>query len=389
MKSVLVSCAALLLLTVIAWVATDLAAAAVEASKNPVGRTTPYEATLLGADLHRRLIIADLHADSLLWNRDLNQRGSRGQVDVPRLLEGNVTLQVFSVVTKAPGNLDLEENDESSDVLWQLVMGQKWPPSTWNSALERALHQARKLKATAQRSDGRLALVQSRRDLDELFERRRLGSVVGAVLALEGMHALEGRLENIDRLFDAGFRMMAPAHFFDTFIGGSAHGVRKHGLTELGRTAIQRMEEKGITLDLAHISPAAFDDAITVATRPVVVSHKGVKGTCDNNKFNLSDAQLTKVARNGGVVGIGYWPRAVCGGDVSAIVRAIDHAVSVAGIDHVGLGSDFDGSVSTPFDAAGLVELTDALLAAGFSEEQLRKVMGKNVLRVLRGNLQR
>ena len=357
------------------WVATDFIAGEVEASRNRVSRSTPYQPTPLGADLHRRLIIADLHADSLLWNRDLNERGRRGHVDVPRLIEGNVALQVFSVVTKAPSDVDREHNPESTDALWQLVMGQKWPPPTWSNALERALHQARKLERIAQRSDGRLALVRTRGDLDALLGSRASAPLVGGLLALEDMHDFDDRLENIDRLFYAGFRMMAPAHFFDTFVGGSAHGTSKHGLTELGRVAIRRMEAKGITVDLAHISPEAFDDVLAIATRPVVVSHRGVKGTC-NNVFNLSDDQLRGIAQNGGVVGVGFWPMAVCGEDVSAIVCAIQHAESVAGINHVGLGSDFDGSVATPFDAAGLVELTDALLAAGLSEEELSKVMG-------------
>ena len=193
---------------------------------------------------------------------------------------------------------------------------------------------------------------------------------------------LEGRLENVDVMWDAGFRMMAPTHFFDNEVGGSAHGVTKGGLTALGRQVIARMESRGMLVDLAHASPKTIADVLALATRPVVVSHTGVRGTCDNAR-NLSDAELRGVAATGGVVGIGYWDTAVCGQDVAAIVRAIRHAVAVAGVDHVGLGSDFDGAVTVPFDASGLPLLTQALLAAGLSEDEVGKVMGGNVRRVL------
>ena len=135
-------------------------------------------------------------------------------------------------------------------------------------------------------------------------------------------------------------------------------------------------------LDLAHASPRTIADALAIATRPVVVSHTGVKGTC-NNRRNLSDNELRGIARTGGVVGIGYWAEAVCGTDSAAIARAVRYAVNVAGIDHVGLGSDFDGAIAAPFDTTGLVLVTEALLAQGFSDEEIAKIMGGNAIRVL------
>jgi microsomal dipeptidase-like Zn-dependent dipeptidase len=146
------------------------------------------------------------------------------------------------------------------------------------------------------------------------------------------------------------------------------------------------MEQKKMIVDLAHASDRTVDDVLSMATRPVVVSHAGVRGTCDNRR-NLSDTQLRAIAGNGGVVGIGYWPTAVCGKDARAIARAIRHAVRVAGIGHVGLGSDFDGAVTTPFDAAGLPLLTEALLAEGFTEEDVARIMGGNVLGLLERGL--
>jgi membrane dipeptidase len=123
-----------------------------------------------------------------------------------------------------------------------------------------------------------------------------------------------------------------------------------------------------------------------MARRPVLVSHSGVKGTCDNRR-NLSDAALDGVARTGGLVGIGYWREAVCGDDSAAIARAIAYAARRIGIAHVALGSDFDGAVTTPFDASGLAELTDALLAAGLSSDDVRRVMGENAIALLHAAL--
>ncbi|HVF55297.1 MAG TPA: dipeptidase [Pyrinomonadaceae bacterium] len=368
--------------------------ALVERSANSSLRPPPYAASARARELHRKLFIADLHADSLLWDRDLSERAARGHVDLPRLVEGNVALQVFTVVTKVPFGSNYESNDDSTDKVTPLVVAERWPFATWRSLKERALYQARKLQETAARSGGRFVVVKTSSDLRRLVEERNLSlkdygtnpssgpRLTGGMLGVEGAHALDGDLSNLDALYDAGFRMMAPTHFFDNDWGGSAHGVAKGGLTEKGREMIRRMEAKGMLVDLAHASPRTIDDALAIVTKPVVVSHTGVRGTCDNTR-NLSDDQLKGIAATGGVVGIGYWDAAVCGTDARAVARAIRHAANVMGAQHVGLGSDFDGAVAAPFDTTGLVEITDALLAEGFDEEEIGMIMGGNVIRVL------
>jgi microsomal dipeptidase-like Zn-dependent dipeptidase len=183
-------------------------------------------------------------------------------------------------------------------------------------------------------------------------------------------------------MFAAGYRMMAPTHFFDNEMAGSAHGVDKGGLTEAGRKMIARMEELGMIVDIAHGSQKQIDEVLAMATRPVVVSHGGVKGTCDNNR-NLSDGQLRAIAANGGLVGIGYWDTAVCGTDPAAIARAQKYVIDLIGAEHVGLGSDYDGAVDVPFDTTGLPLLTGALLAEGVNEQDIARVMGGNQIRLL------
>jgi membrane dipeptidase len=133
---------------------------------------------------------------------------------------------------------------------------------------------------------------------------------------------------------------------------------------------------------LAHASSQTIDDVLQIAQSPVLVSHTGVRGTCDNAR-NLTDRQLQQIAQTGGVIGIGFWETAVCGQDVAAIVRAMRYVVNLVGIDHVALGSDFDGAVRLPIDAANLVQITAELKASGFTEIEIGKIMGLNVMRVL------
>jgi microsomal dipeptidase-like Zn-dependent dipeptidase len=139
-------------------------------------------------------------------------------------------------------------------------------------------------------------------------------------------------------------------------------------------------------VDLAHASPKTIEDVLAMATRPVVVSHTGVKGTCDNNR-NLSDDQIRAVAAKGGLIGIGYWETATCGTDARAIVKAMRYVSDRVGVAHVALGSDFDGAVTEPFDTTGLVDITDAMLEAGYSEQEIRLIMGENVMGFLEVNL--
>jgi membrane dipeptidase len=325
--------------------------------------------------LHSRLAIADLHADSLLWGRDLAQRNGIGHVDLPRLIEGQVALQVFSTVTQMPGH--------GGDPVLLLAQTQGWPAATHRSLKARVLFQAQRLQDLASRSGGRLTLLRSRSDLAAfLAQRQAQREIVAGLLSVEGAHALEGDPHALETFDAAGVRMIGLAHFFDNAYAGSAHGSRRGGLTPAGRELVRRMEARRMIVDLAHASPRTIDDVLAIATRPVVVSHTGLRATCDNER-NLSDAQVVGIARRGGLIGIGYWRKAVCGGDAAAIAGAIREAVRLAGVDHVALGSDFVGAVTTPFDAAQLVELTEALLQARFTEAEIEQIEGANALRFL------
>ena len=373
-----------------------LAPVLVERSMNVV-EPVAMRVTPQARALHRTLFIADMHADTLLWQRDLLDRSARGQVDLPRLEEGHVALQIFSSVTKTPKHHNYDANDADSDNITLLTVAQMQPPRTWTSLLERSLWHAEKLRRAAAASEGRLQFVRSPADLDRLAKARAgwtrcfgdnclTGPPVGAMLSIEGLQDLEGDIANLDRLYAAGFRMAGMAHFFDNAVAGSMHGVAKGGLTPLGRRVIARMEAMGMVVDVAHASHATVADIVAIARRPLVSSHGGVQATCKVNR-NLTDDEIRGIARTGGVIGIGYWEAAVCATSPAAVVRAIGHVRDLVGVDHVGLGSDFDGAVTTGFDTSQLVGITQALLDHGFTAEETAKVMGGNVRRLLHAGL--
>lgn len=339
--------------------------------------------------LHDRLIIADMHGDTLLWKRNMLNRAARGHVDLPRLQDGNVALQVFSSVTKTPPGMNYDSNSSEGDNMVWLAIGQFQPFRTWTSLLERSLYHTDKLARAERNSEDTLRIIRTRSDIDALLADRQRGEMVtGAMLSIEGLHNLEGDAANFDRLFNAGFRMAGPTHFFDNELGGSMHGVEKGGLTEFGRGIIRRMEQRGMIVDIAHASPTMVDDILAMATWPVVSSHGGVQAVCDMNR-NLSDDQITAVAAIDGVIGIGYWEGAICSYEPADVVASILHVRDLVGIRHVGLGSDYDGSTTVGFDTSELAVITQLLMDEGLSEGEIAQIMGGNVIRVLRNGLPR
>jgi membrane dipeptidase len=384
MRRILLAVLGLVLVAALAFF--TLAPGIVERSMNQVV-AIPLKITPRARALHATLQIADMHADTLLWQRSLLDRSERGQIDLPRLLAGNYTLQVFSSVTKTPKGQNYDANPSDTDNITALAIADLQPPRTWGSLLQRSLWHAQKLDRYAAASNGQLRVIHSPADLDRLLADRAGGEkVVGGMLSIEGLQDLEGKLANLDVLYRAGFRMAGLAHFFDNEVAGSMHGEAKGGLTPLGRQVVRRMEALGMVVDVAHSSHATIAEVLAMAQRPVVASHGGVQATCKVNR-NLTDDEIRGIARTGGVVGIGYWDAAICSTQPAAAAAAIAHVRDVAGIDHVGLGSDFDGAVMTGFDASQLAAVTQALIDRGFSDGDIAKVMGGNVLRVLKAGI--
>ena len=385
-KKILLSIGLLLILAVAALLI--FAPTQVDRSMNKVVEHERYPISDRSQAFHNSLIVGDWHADTLLWSRDLSLENDYGHADIPRLQKGNVGLQMFTTVTKSPSGLNYEQNSaDSRDNITTLALVQRWPVSTWFSLTERALHQAQKLHTIAAKQKDDLFIITSQQNLSEWKRLRENNKqLIGGLIGTEGSHALDGKLENVDTLYQAGFRMMSLQHFFDNKLGASLHGISQTGLTEFGRQVIKEMRTKNIILDVSHSSEQVVREVLALNSGPVVISHTGFNGHCEAQR-NISDNLMRGIAAQGGLIAVGYWENVLCGSTLSALADALEYGISLVGEDHVSLGSDYDGSIDALFDTSELGALTHELLERGLSEDQVRKVMGGNMLRFLEQNL--
>jgi membrane dipeptidase len=319
--------------------------------------------------LHDAYPAIDLHADTLMWARwigyELGERHEPffpasaffGHVDVPRLGDGGIGAQFFGLVSlpvAARGNV--RAVDEQIDALDAFIS-----------------------------VGGGLRKVRTAEDI----EAARRDGATGALLGIEGAHALDGDLDRVEHFARRGVRYLGLLHFSANEAGYPAYGLGRsdrQGLTVWGRDLVRRCEAASVIVDLAHINRQGFLDACQMARRPLIVSHTGVRSAHEHWR-NIDDDQIRAVASKGGVVGIIFCPRFLGGDSLDDVVRHLRHVIDVGGEDVPALGSDWDGMiVPTPdlCDAAHLPLLTDAMLRAGFTEATIAKVLRKNALRVLR-----
>lgn len=352
-------------------------------------------------------IILDGHIDTpqrmLDMHADITARLPDGHIDVPRMREGGLTAAFFSIWVDA-----------------------RYGPGT---AFQRALSLIGTVQTLAD-TNPEVELATNATEVRAVVARGHIAALMG----VEGGHAIENSLEKLDSLYQLGVRYMTLTwNNGNEWAGSSTDPSRQGGLTAFGRRVVQRMNELGMLVDVSHVSDATFRDVLATSTRPVIASHSSCRALSHHPR-NLTDAQLRSIARNGGVVGINFYPvflddhfreqyeelrhrlrpeidsiRARYRGrpgesafevdkfvgeraeslDVPSIDRLvdhIDHAVQVMGIDHVALGSDFDGISVLPApmkDATSLPELVRALEARGYSDGDVRKILGENFLRVL------
>ena len=352
-------------------------------------------------------LILDGHIDTpqrmLDMGADITARLPDGHVDLPRMHEGGLSAAFFSI----------------------------WVDARYGrgTAFQRALSLIGAVRALADTNpDVELATT-----ADEVRAAVARGHVA-ALMGVEGGHAIEGSLEKLDSLYRLGVRYMTLTWNNGNSWAGSATDPRRHGgLTAFGRRVVRRMNELGMLVDVSHVSDSTFWDVLATTTRPVIASHSSCRALARHPR-NLTDDQLRAIAQNGGVVGINFYPvflddrfrgqyeqlrrqlkpeidsiRARYRGrpgesafevdklvgeraarldvpTLDRLIEHIDHAVRVMGIDHVGLGSDFDGISVLPRpmkDATSLPELVRALESRGYSDSDIRKILGENFLRLL------
>lgn len=358
--------------------------AQVDRQMNPVTAHAPFKISDKARELHQNLIIGDWHADSFLWSRDLTTDNDHGHVDIPKLQQGNVALQMFTTVTKSPSGQNYEKNEtDARDNITALAIAQGWPIKTWRSLAERAIFQAKKIKKLSQENPNDLMIIKSQNDVKNFLEQRKSNKdLIGGLIGTEGSHALDGDIKNVQRLYEEGFRMMSLHHFFDNKLGGSLHGTSGQGLSEFGYEVINLIEDLEIILDVSHSSQNVVKDVLKISSRPLVVSHTGFNGHCKSAR-NIDDSLMQSIAKKGGLIAIGYWDGAICNNTPKAVAEALLYGIDLVGEDHLSLGSDFDGTITPGFNTSELAAITDWLLKLGATEEQIRKIMGGNMLRFI------
>jgi microsomal dipeptidase-like Zn-dependent dipeptidase len=345
----------------------------------------PYRTSAAARQLHDTLLIADMHADSASSLVDFSKPQPYGHIGADRLEAGNLSLLTLALPTEVSMIFNFQgDRIRGFNPLAFGAMVNGWPVRTWGSNYERGRFFLQHVQRVVAEHRDRMFFVRDREDLDRLRRAyaARPPHPLGILLAVEGIHILDGDLSRLPALIDSGVRMISLTHDFDNEAAGSNTGAGHPGLTEFGRQALRIMEQRGVLVDLAHSSEATISDVLRMTGKPVVFSHTGVKATCNKHR-NISDDAIRGLGANGGVIGVAFFTSALCGTDVGAIVSVMRHIRDLIGTEHIALGSDYDGMVRVVFDVGGLPLLTEALLKNGFTPDEVRAIMGENYLRVL------
>ena len=363
--------------------------------------------------VHRRAIVVDMHADTAQRlvdeNVDLEQRLVDGHFDAVRAKEGGLDAQFFSIWVEP-----------------ELFGG------GGASAMKRADVQIEAVRNLASKHPETWELATTAADIRRIADSGKIAALMG----MEGGYAIDEKIENVERYYKMGVRYMSPAWSVSTsWAGSSGDEIGKmRGLTDFGNQVIREMNRLGMMVDVSHVSDRTFLDIVNTSTKPVIATHSGCRAIT-NVPRNLTDEMIVALAKTGGVVNVIFYPEHIEPGysekkkkvdaeiaslvqrasdeekgdvahkklardrvraqeylkrlpavSVSRIVDHINHIVKLAGIDHVGIGSDFDGIQAVPADlksVADLPNLTKELLRRGYSESDIDKILGGNMLRVM------
>jgi membrane dipeptidase len=359
--------------------------------------------------LQSSAIVIDTHDDTtqrfLVGKFDIGERHTDGNIDIPRMREGGLNAIFFSI----------------------------WTPSktVGPTAVKQALDQVDAVLEQVRKHPKDLLLATTAAEIREAHKQGRIAALMG----LEGGHMIDNDLDALRSFAARGVRYMTLTHMGNTAWADSSTDKAEHnGLTDFGKDVVREMNRLGLIVDISHVSDKTFYDVLATSKAPVFASHSCCRAICDAAR-NMTDDMIRDLAKNGGVIQINYHVgflsqefrdfgkanpgvesgindevKKRCGDneactlvtgdqvvrdfmqagklpkvDYTAIINHIDHAVEITGADHVGLGSDFDGAVM-PIgmqDVSHLPEITDALLQKGYSEGDIRKILGENTLRVM------
>jgi membrane dipeptidase len=359
--------------------------------------------------LHFSSIVIDTHDDTtqrfFTKDYDLGERNAEGHVDIPRMLEGGMNGIFFSIWIDGR------------------IVG---PP-----AVEKALDQIDAVRENAKKYSNDMMLARTADDV----RRAHAQGKIAALMGVEGGHMIGNDIRMVRVFADLGVRYMTLTHFYnDEWADSSTDKPAHNGLTDFGKDVVREMNRQGMLVDISHVSDKTFYDALEVSKAPLIASHSSCRALC-NHPRNMTDDMIKALAAKGGVIQINYEKSFIdqaykdaydketggvvqhlgdltksCNNDESCIAREIakmhqkltaegklphvsweriidhiDHAVKLVGADHVGLGSDFDGADMPEGleDCSKLPKITVALMRKGYSDDDIRKILGGNTLRIM------
>lgn len=323
--------------------------------------------------IHKQAIIFDLHSDTLM---------------VSFLFKYKFFKKHKSYIPTSPLLNHIDYYRLQKAKVSGLCMG--CVPNPFFKSLGSVIGQIKIAKKLEKENPDKFKIIKNYNDLQTALNKK----IFAAILTIEGAHSLEGNLNNVDLLYNLGIRSLTLVHFSKNAAAFPAKGYGdkiNSGLTDFGRALVKKLEVKKIIVDLAHINKPGFIEAAKLCTKPFIVSHTGIKGV--NNLWrNIDDEQLKAVAEKNGVVGIIFSPFFLASKfrcSAEKIIEHIDYVVKKIGIDYVALGSDFDGFIHLPDgikDISSLPVITQLLLDREYKEEETKKILGENFLRVAKNN---
>ena len=314
-------------------------------------------------ELHYDAIIVDTHND-FIWQVykkgvDFGKDNRSTQSDLPKLLEGGVDVQVFAI----------------------------WiPTNKVRQSYAFTKEQIDRLRKIEEENSERFEIAESLEDMKKILEAKKVCGLIG----IEGGTAIENNLDNINEFFNLGVRYIGLTWNNSNNIGTSAQDESKSGnegsLKEFGFEVVKRMDEVGMLIDVSHLGEGAFWDVIETTKNPIIASHSNCYAIHTHYR-NLTDEEIKAIADGGGVIDVNFHNGFLGAATVDKIVDHIDYLKELVGVDYIGIGSDFDGGINAPvdlYDATQYPEITRELVERGYTEEEIRKILGLNFIRVFK-----
>jgi len=322
--------------------------------------------------IHKAIAVCDAHCDTvdrLIVGADLGTKSSNGQVDIPRLIEGGVELQVFASC--------IDKSGKSHGFYSQLA--------------------EKKLSTLHQQFSKNSKSIELAVKLSDVHRINQKGKIA-AMLAIESGRAIENDINKLHTFHNQGVRIMTLTWKSTDWADASQEKMKHNGLTDFGKIVVKEMNKLGMIVDVSHSADKTVVDVLKICDDPIIASHSCAKAICDHPR-NLSDKLIKDIASSGGVICVNFYSlhldqrfkneydkkQSPEPPPYTKVIDHIEHIINVGGIDAVGLGSDFDGRIIPPKgleDVSKMPKITETLLARGYLEEEIVKIMGGNFLRV-------